>query len=141
VVASVDDAAGSSTDAEIVIQQGHLAEVSAVAFVMNGRELVSSSFDGTVRVWNVQNHKLERILHVANPVLSPPLIATSPDGKLLAAKIIDEEIGIWELSSWTKVSACKHQYVRFFKFSPDSSTLAGTAGTKIFLCDVYGAAA
>lgn len=136
----IDDPAGSSVDPEIVIQQGHLSEVSAVAFVNDGQQLVSASLDGTIRVWSVQNRKLEKILRVTNHVLSPPRITTSPDGKLLAAKIADEEIGIWDVSSWTKISACRHQYVRFFKFSRDSSTLAGTAGTKIFLCDAHGAA-
>lgn len=137
---SVDKTPVTAVDPEIIIQQSHLSEISALALVNDGQQLVSASLDGTIRVWDVQSRKLEKVLRVANHVLSPPRIATSPDGKFFAAKILEEEIGIWETSSWTKVSACKHQYVRFFAFSLDSTTLAGTAGSIIFLCDVHGIA-
>lgn len=96
-------------DAAVVVQQGHLAQVSTVAFGEDGQVLVSASFDGTVRIWDVGTGKLVRILRGATRASSPPPVAISPDGRLLGARIARDEVGIWDLATGRQLRAWLRQ--------------------------------
>src|SRR5437764_514216 len=82
--ASVSEGA-TPEDPAIATQQGHLDQVSSVAFACNNQQLISASFDGTVRIWQVTSGKLVRILRGRRNASGPLPIAVSPDGNLLAA--------------------------------------------------------
>src|ERR1700678_3943797 len=74
-------AVGEEPPAPIVLK-GHTGRIRSVAFSPNGAILASSSYDGTVRWWNVADGKEIRVLRDQGRVFS---LAFSPDGKQLAA--------------------------------------------------------
>ena len=46
--------------------RGHLGPVKAVAFMSTGRELVTGSWDGTVRLWNLESDRPVRDSHASH---------------------------------------------------------------------------
>ncbi|MDG3005780.1 caspase family protein [Paludisphaera mucosa] len=86
--------------AEPILQRGHADRVTAVAFSGDGGRLFTAGLDSTVRIWDVADARLGRVLpHALNGVWS---LAQSPDGRMLAAgggkgevfayDLIDEEV-------------------------------------------------
>lgn len=72
---------------------GHLARVMDVTWSPDGRQVASSAFDGTVRVWDTEKRAPAGVLYTESPwVLS---VAWSPDGKRLAATT-NASVEVWE---------------------------------------------
>src|SRR5262245_43185036 len=65
-----------------LIHEGHTNNVVGIAFTPDGKTLVSSSLDKTIRFWDVSTGKQSQIIRHTEP-FGP--IACSPDGKTLAA--------------------------------------------------------
>jgi WD40 repeat protein len=61
---------------------GHEGEVNAVAVTVQGDRAVSASYDGTVRVWDLENGKEMAVLRLDGIVTA---FACSPDGSALVA--------------------------------------------------------
>src|SRR5262249_28858595 len=57
--------------------RGHQGWVSRVAFFPDGDRIVSGSWDGTTKIWEVASGKLQR-------TVAEEFVALSPDGKMLA---------------------------------------------------------
>jgi periodic tryptophan protein 2 len=83
------------------IMTGHEAPISALAFSPTG-QLVSSSWDHTVRFWDVfsRDKHTETIEHTCE-VLS---LCFSPDGLVLGTTTLDGNINFWELDTMKIVS-------------------------------------
>lgn len=65
--------------------------------------LASASFDSTVRLWDVETGKCQRILSKhSEPVYS---VAFSPDGRLLATGSFDQWVHIWNVGSGSLISS------------------------------------
>ena len=78
------------------VLRGHEDVVSCVAFRLDGKKLVSASFDKTIRIWDLATMKNEAILEPHSDFVYA--VAYSPDGKWLASaskdrtvKLIDAE--------------------------------------------------
>jgi WD40 repeat protein len=127
--------APSKRDTTVAVQQGHLEQVSTVALSGNGQVLVTTSFDGTIRVWDARMGSLVRVLRSEARSSGPPPVVLSPDGKLLGARIVSGEVGIWDIDTGRQLGACKYPYGRSLEFSQDSSVLVVAGGTKVFLCN------
>lgn len=66
----------------------HLQRVSKALYTPNGKEIVTASWDKTIRVWDAANGDLKRVIRVpAKPGSEGQIycMAMSPDGKFLAA--------------------------------------------------------
>lgn len=65
-----------------LVLQGHSAEVYGLTFTSDGKVLASSSWDGSIRFWNVPDGKERRVLKCDGGVRS---LATMPDGETIVA--------------------------------------------------------
>jgi WD40 repeat protein/tRNA A-37 threonylcarbamoyl transferase component Bud32 len=117
--------------AEIVLS-GHEQAVKGVAFSLDGKEVVSTSFDGTLRKWNATSGQEVRTKAVD---ASPAAMAYSPRGTHIATG------GRKVLSLWnSETGELVHQWpdagrVRCLEFSPDGKRLiagASDKGLKLF---------
>ncbi len=78
--------------------EGHTGEVRAIAFSPDGQQILSGSYDRTLRLWDTDSgqliHKLEG--HTSS-VLA---IAFSPDGKQILSGGWDKTLRLWHNYSW-----------------------------------------
>jgi WD40 repeat protein len=84
--------AGEKTEKPILVLDagGHSATASNLAFTPDGKELISASFDHTIRFWNVKTGELARVLRL--PVYAGSgagKLALAPDGQLLAVSLVN----------------------------------------------------
>src|SRR5919199_1986970 len=86
--------------------------------------LASGSYDGTVRLWNINQGECLSILEEhSDRVWS---VAFSPDGTTLASSSSDRTVKLWEASSGKCLKSLRGhtQQIRTVAFSPDGKTLA-----------------
>jgi WD40 repeat protein len=103
--------------------EAHGDWVRCLSFTPDGTQLVSGSFDKTIKLWQVESGKL---VHTFTDSLKGVFaLAVSPDGKLLASGSWDETIALWNLESGTCIqNLTQHQSsVRSLAISPDGNTL------------------
>jgi len=106
---------------------GHTDEIISIAFSPNGRTLASSSYDGTVQLWDVNTDTLRSTL--IGPTERVTSIAFSPDGTTLAGGSSDNAVHLWDpVSGAHKATLTGHtRAIGTIAFSPDSKTLASGA--------------
>ncbi len=75
--------------------QGHKNEVLAVAFSLDGQELISGSQDRTIRFWNIKTGKCKQILQGHDDGVRS--VSLSPNGQILASGSNDRTIMVWDV--------------------------------------------
>ena len=80
---------------------GHRQEIVGLLFTMDGKQLVSSSLDSTIRLWDWPSRKPVRVLTVPRKG-APMRLALAPDGRTLASLVVrfstrSSQIQLWEL--------------------------------------------
>ena len=75
----------------------HTASVTAVAFSPDGQQLASSSFDQTIKVWEICTGRC--IFTLQGHTNSVWAIAFSPDGQQLASGSFDWTIRVWNITT------------------------------------------
>jgi serine/threonine protein kinase/Tol biopolymer transport system component len=109
------------------------------SFSPDGSTLVMGLDDGTVKVWDVKESKVNYTLSAhKGPVWSANV---SPDGKLLATASDDGTVKIWDLSSHEidreRLVLSHTNPVRSVVFSPDGkSVLTGSRGGNLHIYDI-----
>jgi WD40 repeat protein len=80
---------------------GHGKDVTAVAFLPDGRSFLSASMDGTLRLWDVQTGKeLRRMAHGGGAFDA----AVAPDGqRALSAGFGDRTVRLWDLTDGSEM--------------------------------------
>ena len=73
----------------------HTGIVSAVAMTRDGKNLITGSYDKTVRLWSIKTGKLLRTLSDYTNEIH--CVAVSGDGKLVASGSTDNTVKIWEI--------------------------------------------
>jgi WD40 repeat protein len=146
---AVDEGAGgrqalslwdATTGKEVRRLAGHSDTVHALVFSGDGKTLLSSSDDRTVRFWDAATGKQVRVLDQPNPAGE---IALAPDGKTLAsvavtkkewkdvgggggtAWLATDEVALWDLATGKETHRLKgHENgVHGLAFAPDGKTL------------------
>jgi WD40 repeat protein len=117
---------------------GHTDRVHAVAFSPDGRTLLSGSYDGTARLWDVATHRqIGAPLNGHGEVYS---VAFSPHGNVVATGGEDMMVRLWDVASHRQIGAPlngRGGKINAVAFSPDSKVLAtGGADGIIRLWDV-----
>jgi WD40 repeat protein/uncharacterized caspase-like protein len=80
---------------ELLLQRGHAAAVSALAFTTDGVRLVTASHDSTVKVWSATSGRLTRSLNYH--MVGVTSLDLSHDGRLLATGDGAGRLRLWDL--------------------------------------------
>ena len=110
------------------VLQDHRGSVMSLSFSPDGSKLVTSSRDGTIKLWDVASGRLERtITGHADDVYC---VTYSPDGALLASGSGDKTIRLWDAKTFETIRTLEGhaEVVRWVTFSPDGKTLASAGG-------------
>jgi WD40 repeat protein len=132
-----DTAGGSKAQVlDLRWQTGHADVVASVAWSPKGRCVATGSYDGTVKVWDVENGRLLNTL--AGHDESVNSVSWSPDGTRLASGSDDETVMVWEAASGRllNVLAGHDNSVFSVSWSPDGKHLAsGSRDQTVMLWD------
>ncbi|ETO05742.1 WD-40 repeat protein [Reticulomyxa filosa] len=119
-----------------LILQGHDNTIFSVRFSPEGRRIVSSSFDKTVRVWDVASGKQIQTFkgHIDN-VLHAEF---SPDGHNIVSCSQDNTIRLWDIESGKELMKLDCiDWVRSINFSPDGKyIISGIQDGTIYIWDI-----
>src|SRR5262249_39124570 len=101
---------------------GHVDEVTALAFSPDGRQLVSASFDRTVRVWDLSNTSGEAV--VVGPPGTGRAVIPSRDGRFIATLVPGSAMTLVDLSDPRSKPTRFGGEIRDAAFSPNGASLA-----------------
>jgi WD40 repeat protein len=106
--------------------KGHTAEVAAVAFSPDGKQLATASLDRTVRQWDAGTGKLVRSLTGHQDLVLS--VSYRSDAKQIASGSSDKTARIWDPATGKELFGLKHpNLVDAVAFNPTGDQLA-TAG-------------
>ncbi len=123
---------GAANRQDLGVLQGHIGDVTDLAFTADGRQMASVSqlprfgssdqVDGTVRIWEVAGHGAASVLGRHGSYVYP--VAYSPDGQWIASGGWDNKVRLWDALTGESIGTLRHQgNIRALAFSPDSSWL------------------
>ena len=127
-----------ASETAIATLAGHTDRVVAATFSPDSRYLVSGSWDGTAKLWDVGQQRLIRTMNVRKGVSS---LAFSSDGTRLAVGSANKTITVWNLQSGAILHELRghKREVQGLAFNADGSMLASVSGEKrVYLWDIEG---
>lgn len=123
-------------DAEVCLELGHYWNMSSVAFSPDGKYIISSAYDRSLRKWDTETGNQVKVLQAASPdekIGNFISLDFSPDGKKIAAGTDDYKI--WIINAETlkkeKVIEAGDYSVKSLAFSPDGAKLASGSYEKV----------
>ncbi len=120
---------------------GHTNAVVSVVFSPDGKQIISGSWDGSVKVWDAENGKELRTLKGSMEAVFS--VAFSPDGKRIVVgggtdRDKPGEVRVWDAGSYTEILSLKGHTDRVISvsFSPDGKRIvSGSADRTIKVWD------
>ncbi|KPI98351.1 WD repeat-containing protein 61 [Papilio xuthus] len=93
--------------------------------------LVTGGLDGLVKVWHIENNKLELFHTLQGHSMAVVSVAISPDGHTIASASLDSTMIIWDLTSGNKVHEIQSEATDVWKvaFSPNNTHVASGSHT------------
>lgn len=85
---------------ELVPQLGHLDEIEALALGLDGRNLLTASADGSLKLWDVETGAMLRTFNGKTPARCVQLM---PDGRRALAGYQSGELVLWDLLTGEQV--------------------------------------
>jgi WD40 repeat protein len=84
------------TGALLKTLDGHASHAHGVAFLPDGERAISCSFDGTIRLWDLESGKQIEEIKGRQEM---PALALSPDGRRLVTAGFDQTVRLWDLEA------------------------------------------
>ena len=103
--------------------------MDALAVIPNGRYVVSGSYDGTLRVWDLETGQNKRTLGVGPGLYRA--VAVTPDGRYVVSGSTDAALRVWDLESG-------EQLVRFTLDGNVTTCVAAPDSRTIIAGDGFG---
>ncbi|MBD2651131.1 nSTAND1 domain-containing NTPase [Nostoc foliaceum] len=101
--------------------KGHTSNVETASFSPDGKRIVTASFDGTARVWNLSGRQLAEIKGHTSSVNSASF---SPDGKHIVTASFDGTVRVWDLFGKPLAELKGHtKQLTSDSFSPDGKRI------------------
>jgi Tol biopolymer transport system component len=95
------------TDKEVRTLTGHTEWITCAVFSGDGKRLLSASYDGTLRIWDVQSGQELKQIQTREPnrdPIGPHCAAFSPDGKrVVSGGPEDLSVRVWDAESGQEV--------------------------------------
>jgi WD40 repeat protein len=113
-------------ESQVVTLRGHERPVREVLFAPDSRTLVSSSFDGTLRIWDLGRADGASPVAVARHTGDINCLAMTTDGRILATGSRDQTVGLWDAKTGAALHRLNghHSDVQSVAFSPDGAIVA-----------------
>ena len=104
--------------------EGHGNLVTSVCFSPDGRWLASGSYDGTVRLWDVETGACVRTLQGHGDFVTS--VCFSPDGRMVASGSADETVRLWDVETGACIRTLEGHdgQVTSVRFSADGRMVA-----------------
>lgn len=131
---------------QVTTLYGHGSWLESLNFTPDGRTLVSSSGDNTIRLWNVENAAEISQIQLQGPASA---FVISPDGHMAAAQEFSNteegRLGLWDLETGELIRplAYNHRGARNVTFSPDGKAVVSESavgscetGGKLYLSEI-----
>jgi WD40 repeat protein len=125
---------------DIVLQSGHGANISAIAFSPDGKYLVSASEDSTLKLWDPNTGAELRTLRGHSNIVTA--IALSADGSEIASASLDHTLRVWNAATGEPIAVFRGPLpsVYLLKMTPDAASLITAetvaAGTVLRMWDI-----
>ena len=119
------------------VLEGHTSYVISAAYSPDGREIVSASWDKTIRIWDSATGECKRVLEGhTNYVKSA---AYSPDGREIVSASSDRTIKVWNAKDFREVyTSTLPAICTTATFSPNGRTIVvGCRDNNIYLIDFH----
>ncbi|ETO14839.1 WD-40 repeat-containing protein [Reticulomyxa filosa] len=106
------------------IFQIHSNHVTSVDFSPNGTQIVSTSRDNTIRIWDINLGKEAQVLIGHSSSVNDAHF--SPDGNIIASCSDDNTIRLWDTRSWKEIKQLEGHFncVKSVQFSPNGKNIA-----------------
>jgi WD40 repeat protein len=104
-----------------VVQLGHSASVTSVAFSPDGNYVLTGSKDHLVKLWDIFTGRELQTLKGHSDVITS--VAFTPDGRFVISSSWDKTIRLWDLHSGSEIRTFdKHRYkINAMVLSPDGN--------------------
>jgi hypothetical protein len=133
-----DIGTASEFSANVMSLAGHTRGVKSVSYSPDGKQIVSGSWDKTIKVWDAASGACVATLEGHSFLVQS--VSYSPDGKQIVSGSEDNTIKVWDAASGACVSTLEGHTgdVYSVSYSPDGKQIAsGSSDATIKVWDIF----